>query len=113
MKGVLQISEEVKHYNIYLKENSNYYPIIFEDLKEDVTSLSTLVRLELEKDGIWYTVHCVEKAVLNEIVTISTLYQKLIKSTYDIMNLYNITGKFEDLDKVQISEEDRLVRLIG
>lgn len=105
-----------------LKKKSSYYPQVL--IEECITNLcfrnnkyektiyaSTLVRIE--RDGIWYTVHCVESIILTENTSEKDLLIKFMDSVYKIQHLYKVTGYLEDVDSIQKSEFDRLMELIN
>lgn len=100
-----------------LKKESFYYPRIlikryanenpsFEN--EFTIYASTLVRIERDKK--WYIVHCVESIVPTQSVNETCLLLKLMQSVHNIQVNYHITGQFEDLDTLQQSEPERLLR---
>ena len=61
--------------------------------------LSTIIRVE--RDGVWYKVHCVESGFGKDV------YKYFLLSCYKIQHLYMITGS-EEVDHIQISETERL-----
>ena len=73
---------------------------------------STLVRIN--RDGKWYVVHCVESVYITPECDEKNMLLRLALSVHQIQNLYKITGQFEDVDTLQISEEERLTnQLVG
>jgi hypothetical protein len=110
-----------------LKAASKYYPKILQvcydgdskinfmgnNVEEDVF-LSTLVRIE--REGVWYTIHVVEAMTFNCNRPRDILYETFMRRVYDVQHLYNINLNFQapdgsqgfDIDKLQISEEERL-----
>lgn len=105
-----------------LKKESGYYPkVLIKPYREIgfVTELyaSTLVRIE--RDGIWYIVHCVEWIVPNSQTVVSNLLLRLMDSVYKIQCLYKIPNNvvnfngvpIHDIDLLQISEIERLSTL--
>ena len=111
-----KILEEVKQFKqsiAELKSKSKYYPeilIVYEKEYDRKTCYaSTLVRIE--RDNIWYTVHCVESIILEETFDEKNLLLKMMFSVHQIQNLYRITGEFEEKDTLQISEIERVSKL--
>lgn len=105
-----------------LRKDSKYYPeIIIENYDSEFdfcginTFASTLVRIN--KNGIWFVVHCVESLMRREDEGIHHLLFRLIKSVHNIQHLYKIPfmdekeGAFE-IDILQQDEAERLQELM-
>lgn len=101
---------------LQLKTESSYYPNVLIKYYGSECYASTLVRIK--RNGTWYLVHCVESIILTESIKEEDLLIKFIDSVYKIQFLYNIIEvndrtieQFQDVDKLQISEEERLMIL--
>ena len=75
------------------------------------TEYSTYVRIL--RDGTWYCVY--HKRTMTEFknspspdVEAVDTFQRLIFSAYSTMLFYKITGRLEEIDPLQISEEERM-----
>jgi hypothetical protein len=107
IKEVLKHVETFKATTQFLKENSSYYPQLFLSEEGGELACSTLVRIE--RESIWYVVHCVERIKYpNKIADMEALLKKMMWSVYAIQTCYRITGKYEDVDTLQQSEVERL-----
>lgn len=96
-----------------LKSESKVYPLILSKKIMNTLYLSTLVRIK--RDNKWYLVHCAESIMVrpdSEIESTENIYKQLLKSIHLVQNLYKITGKYEDIDKCQLDEEDRLKKVM-
>lgn len=77
---------------------------------------STIVRIN--RGGAWYAVHALDSASLSpdggSISDMVAILARLNMSAYQCQVLYQLTGnpQFEEVDKIQISEEERLKKLI-
>lgn len=106
-----------------LKKSSMYYPAVilryYKNPNQESTIgltdcyASTLVRIE--RDGIWYTVHCVECCTLTSEYDETKLLLKFMDSVYKIQHCYQIqtittpNGKpLQDVDPMQKSEKERV-----
>lgn len=95
-----------------LKENSSYWPrvykqkeIVYDPLRREKVYLSSLVRIL--REGKWYIVHAVEDCWTTEDSEIEyKTFLRLCDSVHKITHLYKLCNH-EDLDKLQISEEER------
>jgi hypothetical protein len=83
---------------------------------DKVCYASTLVRIE--RNGKWYTVHCVESIIHNELYDEKDLLLKVMDSVYKIQLLYQIEESImngnkplQDIDNLQQSEVDRVTLL--
>lgn len=78
--------------------------------------VSTIVRIN--RGGTWYAVHALEVASLSpdggSISDMAAILTRLNMSAYQCQVLYQLTGnpQFEEVDKIQISEEERLKKMI-
>lgn len=111
---ILSKAQDFKDKIAELKRHSNYYPdILIHGYQEAgvVTEIyaSTLVRVH--RDNKWYVVHCVDSVVPTSPNSESRLLLRLMNSVHNVQTLYQITGRFEDLDTLQISEAVRLAKL--
>lgn len=96
-----------------LKSRSKYYPSILTELKSNVVDrlpsmyASALVRIE--RNGIWYTVHVVESIIPTANIGDPTewLLKKFSNSVY-MAQLFHVQTQFDSIDKLQISEMDRM-----
>lgn len=88
-----------------LKAESKYYPYLHIRYESNEVYCSTLVRIE--RNGKWYTVHCVESGSYNGHGDDIDVCVQLMRSVHKIQHLYQICG-MEDIDKLQISETERL-----
>jgi len=100
-----------------LKKDSDYYPSVLireydsnHNIYKGALFMSTLVRIE--RDGKHYIVHCVVSMLNTSNAAMSNLFLRLINSVHRITYLYEITGEFEDVDELQESEKDRLLRTL-
>ena len=100
----------------FLKKESDYYPkILFQEYldihveKRKVLFASTFLRIE--RNGIWYKIHFVESIILNKESDKVDLLLKIIGSVYSVGHLYEINS-LSEVDDIQISEEQRLVKLV-
>ena len=100
---------ELESHTQKLKIMSEYYPIIKQDVFDNTIFLTTLVRIE--RDGKWYTVHCVESFASIDSLDFATNFETMMINVHNIQHLYKITGTMEDLDILQQSEADRLREL--
>lgn len=116
------IDDAMNHQSIIaiLKSKSKYYPeVVLETFGSTVNGetrtvnyASTLVRIE--RDGVWYTVHCVETYVSSQMFPDKAgLLLNLMRNAHNVMHLHKLCGRAnEDVDKDQSSEEERLATLI-
>ena len=116
------IDDAMNHQSIIaiLKSKSKYYPeVVLETFGSTVNGetktvnyASTLVRIE--RDGVWYTVHCVETYVSSQMFPDKAgLLLNLMHKAHYVMHLHKISGTAnEDVDKDQTSEEQRLAILV-
>lgn len=112
---ILQNNSEQMSWISELKRASDYYPVVARVEHPFPTggfkefSFTTLVRVK--RDGKWYTVHCVEDFINNDSDAERITLLRFMIQVHNIQNLYMITGKCEDVDELQISEEDRITDL--
>ncbi len=92
-----------------LEENSKYYPDILIKNYYGTLYASTLARIKRNK--IYYVVHCVEAIIITPTTSEKDLLLKIMKSVHNIIYLYKLTGKYENIDILQISETERLKTL--
>lgn len=110
-----------KSWTQYLKEHSSYYPSIFYKVKDNDFGEelygSTIVRKKMNDE--WYTIHVVESFCnsynnpLKPEEAERLLNGQIMRNVYGIYLFYIVSGKYENLDKLQISEEDRIKKLMG
>ena len=103
--------DSMRSHNAWLRERSPYFPDFLSGQGPNGDHyFSTLVRIQ--RDGVWYTVHCVERyRDFGDTKDIRTLcLERLVSHAYMVQKLFKLTGDpmFEQIDKFQISEEDRL-----
>lgn len=110
---ILRGAESFKERVAQLKKESPYYPdIVVKEYPDNsspygkIAFASTLVRIE--REGIWYTVHCVESVMLSPNYPVDFLYTRLMDSVHKIQHLYIVGSGHEDVDPLQISELERL-----
>jgi hypothetical protein len=103
-EGILSQAKKHQDFIQQLKEHSPYYPDYVTGLNFGNTYISTIVRIE--REGKWYRVHCVES--MHGFATLPALYPKFMKTVYKIQHLWQLTGKYEELDSLQITEVQRL-----
>jgi len=90
-----------------LKGISPYFPQFGIFPENDQVFISTLVRIE--KDGIWYTVHCAQdfKPAISDLKV--QAIQKLLIDAYNVKLFWKFSGiGMEDRDTCQESEEERV-----
>jgi len=120
--GIIRQVEKFRARTQSLKERSDYYPIVLIEEEPDEDEeysfvASTLLRKEHE--GTWYTIHHVQRYSCKEMnkhraqeVATTHLLIRMSLVIYNSLHLYRITGRMEDVDELQISEEERLRSLI-
>ena len=99
-----------------LKKDSHYYPSILireypvdhPKYKKEIYA-SSLIRIK--RDGIYYTIHCVEYIRKTGNTTESDLLLKFMVSAYNIMYLHKI-GVYDDVDTLQTDEYTRLMNML-
>lgn len=108
----------------YLKSHSDYWPEVF--FKKDQIEIgvevfaSTLLRIE--RGGIWYAVHHVDSMLQTEeqLNIDGLLMQRLARAVYVTQHFYQISKEeyrdawgrpiaMQDVDKIQLSEKERLI----
>lgn len=113
-----------------LKKESSYYPSVlikyydsgigmdFRDSVEESKACYVSTLLRIEREGVWYVVHCVESIISNEMVDEMNLLKRFMASVYQIQFLYQIPNftdpdgiPLQDVDRIQQSEVDRLTFL--
>lgn len=108
LNKILDEAERFRSIIALLKKESPRYPQFLRKEIGPQVFFSTLVRIE--REGIWYLVHCVES--YNPDLGIKTtdmdLIKKFMTSAYVIQNLYKISGTMEDIDPVQTPESELL-----
>jgi len=111
LQDIIKQSNEFEKRIKKLKDVSPYWPdYITKNYKDGEIYFSTNVRIYRDK---WYTVHCVESANQNlASYNEAVILDRLIEGTYNIIHLYKLCGH-EDIDVLQISEEERLLKLYG
>jgi hypothetical protein len=80
--------------------------------ENDQVFVSTLVRIE--RDGIWYTVHCVQdfKPAISDVQI--QVIQKLLIDAYNAKLFWKFSGiGLEERDPCQESEEERIKKEMG
>jgi hypothetical protein len=101
-----------------LKAEANYYPEItvrtFIERNvlgepQEVIYASTKVRVM--EEGTWYVVPFVKCFVPNKIHTVIDFLKNVTKEVYKIKYLYRLTGIWEEIDDLQISEKERMYDL--
>ena len=100
-----------------LKKDSHYYPSVLireypvdqPKYKKEIYA-SSLIRIK--RNGVYYTVHCVESIIETENTTESDLLIKFMGYAYNIMYLYKI-GAYDDVDPSQSDEETRLMNMLS
>lgn len=121
---VADLKKESKYYphitiRKYTKEkviNKNFCDYFKKDKPKEESGevyASTLVRIK--RNGIWYVVHCAESLSLNAFALTydeKTLIMLLMEHVYKIQLGYVITGRYEDIDILQISEEERIFNVV-
>jgi len=115
---ILRNVEDFKTKTRQLKEQSGYYPkiaVVLEGYDENFGyrfAATTLLRKEFNDK--WYTIHYVQRVSINkskeaaEIEAKLLLLEKMMLEVYLGQLFYIVTGRFEDEDKLQITEEERL-----
>lgn len=104
-------ANKFQHRIAILRKKSRYYPLVIMDREPDQdfnfesVALSTLVRIN--RDGIWYVVHCVEIGILNNDKVMQFLNDKFMTSVHLIQNLYQLCG----IEEIDVSQEDEVERL--
>jgi hypothetical protein len=102
---------------IDLKKKSNYYPQLtieehhhdYDPVYNKVLFASALVRMEW--NGTWYVVHLVERILMTEGISEKDVIMMMMESAHKLQYLYKVTGNFEDVDSIQTSEKDRLLKI--
>ena len=120
---ILQKVADFKTRTNRLKEQSDYYPkvLILPEQSEIERGHSfvatTLVRKEW--NGKWYTIHHVQRVWMEdedkeraEEKAKSYLLMRMMYEVHNCQNLYIVTGKYEDEDKSQQSESERLKSIL-
>jgi len=120
---IARMIDEARQYEsiiALLKKKSKYYPeVVLEAFGSKVNGetrtvnyASTLVRIQ--REGVWYTVHCVETYVSSEMFPDKVgLLLNLMHKAHYVMHLHKLSGiANEDVDKEQLSEEERLATLV-
>ena len=116
LRKILRDNETFINRVASLKKESPYYPSVivreYERHHEPYNEIyiSTLVRIE--RDGVWYVVHCLESGVETEYFNTEDILMQLQQSAYKIQHLYKLCGH-EEIDKIQKSEKERLIEMLA
>lgn len=95
-----------------IKENSPYFPQFGIFPVNDQVFISTLVRIE--KEGVWYTVHCAQdfKPDISDVKV--RAIQRLLTDAYNVKLFWKFSGiGMEEKDPCQESEEERVKKQMG
>lgn len=106
---LLEAKQEQEQLYEYLKDNSDYYPEVLIHERGNLTYYSTFIRVF--RDGQWIIVHYVEKFDKDGSIDQPTFCMHFGWGIYQIQHLYQPNGEWQEVDKLQIAESERLTRL--